>query len=138
VREALTGAFFVALREGVAKLGREGSGFEGRGLEGAGVAGCLMDARGPSRFVVGYTSGASFEVAPGVPISGGSEDGGSEPKPGLNGVRKGDLNGFCSVLVASFSRRRFACGVDIFAGKRALRVRGDFAFSRVRGEIVRL
>jgi hypothetical protein len=111
VREALTGTFFVALREGVAKLGREGSGFEGRGLEGAGVAGCLVDAA----FVVGYTSGASFDVTPGVPISGGSEDGGSEPKPGLKGVRKGDLNGFCSVFVASFNRRRFACGVDIFA-----------------------
>jgi hypothetical protein len=39
---------------------------------------------------------------------------------GLSGVRKGDLNGFCSVLVASFSRRRFACGVDIFAAGSAL------------------
>jgi hypothetical protein len=34
---------------------------------------------------------------------------------GFNGVRNGDLNGFWSVFVASFSRRRFACGVDIFA-----------------------
>jgi len=34
---------------------------------------------------------------------------------GFSGVRKGDLNGLCSVLAASFSRRRFACGVDIFA-----------------------
>jgi len=32
---------------------------------------------------------------------------------GLNGVRKGDLNGFFNVLVASFSLRRLACGVDI-------------------------
>jgi len=48
-------------------------------------------------------------------VSGGSEDGGSEPMLGFSGVRKGDLNGLCSVLAASFSRRRFACGVDIFA-----------------------
>ena len=32
---------------------------------------------------------------------------------GFKGVRNGDLNGFWSVLVASFSRRRFACGVRI-------------------------
>lgn len=32
---------------------------------------------------------------------------------GLSGVRKGDLNGLWSVLLASLRRRRFACGVDI-------------------------
>lgn len=53
-------------------------------------------------------------------VSGGSEDGGSEPMLGFSGVRKGDLNGLCSVLVASFSRRRLACGVDIFAVMVAL------------------
>jgi hypothetical protein len=40
--------------------------------------------------------------------------------PGRNGVRNGDLNGLLSVFVASFSRRRFACGVDIFAHTAAL------------------
>lgn len=45
--------------------------------------------------------------------SGGSEDGGSEPTTGLHGVRKGDLKGLVSVLLASSSRRRFASGVDM-------------------------
>jgi hypothetical protein len=39
---------------------------------------------------------------------------------GFNGVRKGDLKGFWSVLVASFNRRRFACGVAIFVTVGAL------------------
>jgi hypothetical protein len=46
---------------------------------------------------------------------------------GFNGVRKGDLNGFWSVFVASFSRRRFACGVDIFAAVVALSSEGLFS-----------
>ena len=120
MRDALTGAFLAAVREGVAKLGREGRGFEARGSEGAGAEGCLGGAKEPSPFVVACGEGASIGIAVYVPISGGSEDGGSEPKPGLNGVRNGDLNGFCSVLVASFSRRRFACGVDMFAYTVAL------------------
>lgn len=49
----------------------------------------------------------------GVLTSGGSEDGGSEPKPFFNGVRNGDLKGLWSVLAASSRRRRFTCGVDI-------------------------
>lgn len=32
---------------------------------------------------------------------------------GFNGVRKGDLNGLCSVRVALSRRRRFAAGVDM-------------------------
>jgi hypothetical protein len=56
----------------------------------------------------------------GVCSSGGSEDGGSSPMLGFKGVRNGDLNGFWSVLVASFSRRRFACGVAIFVTVDAL------------------
>lgn len=48
-------------------------------------------------------------------VSGGSENGGSSPMLGFDSVRKGDLNGFCNVFAASFSRRRFACGVDMFA-----------------------
>lgn len=59
-------------------------------------------------------------VAMGVFSSGGSEEGGSSPMLGFNGVRKGDLNGFWSVLVASFSRRRLACGVDILSTGLAL------------------
>lgn len=47
--------------------------------------------------------------------SEGSDEGGSEPMSGFTGVRKGDLNGLWSVLAASFSRRRLACGVGIFA-----------------------
>jgi hypothetical protein len=56
----------------------------------------------------------------GVLTSGGSEEGGSEPMLGRSGVRKGDLNGFLSVFVASFSRRRLACGVDILVCAVAL------------------
>ena len=41
------------------------------------------------------------------------EDGESEPVVGFEGVRNGDLNGLCSVFVASFSRRRLASGVDM-------------------------
>ena len=77
------------------------------------VAGCLplpAEAVGLSRMVA--CSNVSL-VGPGIPD--GSEDGGSSPMLGFNGVRKGDLNGLWSVLVASFNRRRFACGVDIFA-----------------------
>lgn len=57
----------------------------------------------------------------GVVASGGSEKGGSEPMLGLSGVRKGDLNGFFKVFVASFTLRRLACGVDILACAAALR-----------------
>ena len=39
---------------------------------------------------------------------------------GRSGVRKGDLNGFLSVFVASFSLRRLACGVDIVTHAAAL------------------
>jgi hypothetical protein len=75
----------------------------------------------------------------GVLISGGSDDGGSEPKLGFSGVRKGDLNGFWSVLVASFSRRRLACGVDMLAcivalGPRTPSVMG-FGVSRVAVDV---
>lgn len=38
----------------------------------------------------------------------------------FSGVRNGDLNGLCSVLVASFSRRRLACGVDMAAALQTL------------------
>jgi hypothetical protein len=68
-------------------------------------------------------------------MSGGSEDGGSEPKPGFNGVRNGDLKGLESVFALSFSRRRFACGVDMFGCavsfvKLTMRLCGGWAMGR--------
>ena len=82
------------------------------GRDSEGVAAFARWGTGPLvRFGVGvdvtFAGSGAFEP-------GGSEDGGSEPTTGLTGVRKGDLNGLCSVLVASSSRRRFASGVDIF------------------------
>jgi hypothetical protein len=131
-REGFEGIFFGKTREGVCKFGRDTSGFELRVLEGAGVAGgCLEGAT-----VAGCCSPSlasctgkvalpvivvEFEAAgAGVCSSGGSEDGGSSPMLAFSGVRKGDLNGFLSVFVASFSRRRFAVGVDICAAVGAL------------------
>ena len=130
--EGFEGVFFETVREGVEKFGRDASGFEARGLEGTGVArvsseGAVVAACCPP--LLAYCIGvvANVEVAneleaagAGVCTSGGSEDGGSSPMLGFNGVRKGDLKGFLSVLAASFSRRRFACGVDIFAAGGAL------------------
>lgn len=113
VREALAGGFFDDTRDGVARLGREVGSFETRGLEGTGVAGCAL-------CVGGGNDAVKLEDSIGVPASGGSEDGGSEPTPGLSGVRNGDLNGFRSVFVASFSRRRLTFGVDILASSVAL------------------
>ena len=143
--EGFEGVFFETVREGVEKFGRDASGFEARGLEGTGVArvsseGAVVAAccppfpprrRGggvtPARGAHCIGVVANVEVAnereaagAGVCTSGGSEDGGSSPMLGFNGVRKGDLKGFLSVLAASFSRRRFACGVDIFAAGGAL------------------
>jgi hypothetical protein len=120
VREALAGNFFVGAREGVAKLGREGSGFGARSLEGTGVAGCVVDVVECLVSVVEWKGAPCIDCETGVPASGGSEEGGSVPMPGLTGVRNGDLNGFWSVLVASFSRRRLTFGVDMFAGRVAL------------------
>lgn len=59
--------------------------------------------------------GVDTVAGAGMLTSGGSEDGGSEPKPCFSGVRNGDLKGLWSVLVASLRRRRLACGVDIAA-----------------------
>lgn len=55
-------------------------------------------------------------------VSGVSGPCGSESVVGLSGVRKGDLNGFFKVLVASFSLRRLACGVNILTRAAALSV----------------
>lgn len=84
-----------------------------RGVAGAGAAavGCAFSC---VVAVTGVVDGLENEVSCAVVrVSGGSEDGGSEPMLGLTGVRKGDLNGFFKVVEASFSLRRLACGVDI-------------------------
>jgi hypothetical protein len=114
VREGFEAVFFETTREGVEKLGREGSGFETRDWEGAGVARvCFVSVTDGSSFAVVWDGAACSSVTEGMPISEGSEESGSEPMPGFNGARNGDLNGLCSVFAASFSRRRLACGVDI-------------------------
>lgn len=119
MRDGLDDVFLGGTREGVKRLVRDGS---CRGAAGR-LAACAMgglsavDRReGDSLLLRLATEGAKCAgVFTSVLGSAGSEEGGSEPIPGLNGVRKGDLNGLCSVLAASFSRRRLACGVDISA-----------------------
>jgi hypothetical protein len=130
--DSFEGVFFETVRDGVEKFGRDASGFEARDLEGPGVAGvcsegALVAAGCSPLWADGVRVVAKVEAAitrkaagAGVCTSGGSEDGGSSPMVGFNGVRKGDLKGFLSVFVASFNRRRFACGVDIFAAVGAL------------------
>jgi hypothetical protein len=123
VREGFEGAFFARPREDVEKLGREGSGLEARGKSRAvaGDAGNGLGATTDASLFAGTRGGTTREVvAIDVPISGGSEEGGSEPMPGFRGVRNGDLNGLWSVFAASFSRRRLACGVDILGCAEAL------------------
>jgi hypothetical protein len=107
-RVGLALGFLVELgvgRDGVKlKVGRRGIG-----------AGVRADAEEGVCRVVGAGSGVAV-AADDATASLGSEDGGSLLLDGasrFNGVRKGDLNGLCSVLEASFSRRRFAWGVDM-------------------------
>ena len=113
-----------ATRDEVDVFGRDESGVVTRDIRGTGVArGCSEDAA-----IVGLCLSWSVVVRPpvytepntGVFISDGSDDGGSEPGLGFNGVRNGDLNGLWSVFAASFSLRRLACGVDILAAIQAL------------------
>lgn len=72
-----------------------------------------------------------------MPSLEGFEDDGSEPVVGFEGVRNGDLNGLCSVFVASFSRRRLASGVDMSTFAVALEtsrsVRAGWVVVRVDG-----
>lgn len=118
--EGLESVLLDASREGVDEFGRDTSVF------GTLDAGLCADAAFPEGDVVAFCSAllvecaelTQMEVSPSFSFvddsaSGGSEDGGSSPMLGFNGVRKGDLNGLCSVFAASFSRRRFACGVDM-------------------------
>jgi len=129
--EGFDDVFFDATRDGVDRFGRETRGFETRGvtLDVAGVLGGCIEAEQVAACCAPLSAGAVLLAgaivvlgisSAGAWTSGGSEDGGSSPMLGFNGVRNGDLNGFWSVFVASFSRRRFACGVDIFAGVWAL------------------
>ena len=121
VRAGFVGTFFSCILDGVKKLGRVGSGFEAGGRVGAGVVRDGAAEAAESLFVLfDCITATDFGVSAGAWISGGSEDGGSEPKLGLKGVRNGDLNGLLRVFAASFSRRRFTCGVDICDCSRAL------------------
>lgn len=120
--EGLEGVLLAASREGV-EFGR------GTRVFGALNAECLCaDATFPEGDGVAFCPAlfvecaelAQTESSSNISLAddsedGGSEDGGSSPMLGFNGVRKGDLNGLCSVFAASFSRRRFACGVDMSA-----------------------
>jgi hypothetical protein len=123
VRDGFDRVFFGAGREGVDKLVRAAIGLVKQGCEGAGVIatdfGGAAALAGVAGAVLGVTYGTNCAD---VLTSGGSEDGGSEPMFGLSGVRKGDLNGFFNVFVASFSLRRLTCGVDILGCAAALGV----------------
>lgn len=108
-------------REGVEVLGRGANGLTKRGCASAGVVATAFGCACALRAAVGAVVECVYEVdCAGVLISGGSEEGGSEPILGLSGVRKGDLNGFLKVSEASFSLRRLACGVDIVICRDAL------------------
>lgn len=90
------------------------------GCWGTGVAGACFKGVEICSAAAGAVVGVERATdGTGVLISGGSDDWGSEPKLGFSGVRKGDLNGFWSVFVASFNRRRLACGVDMLARRVA-------------------
>jgi hypothetical protein len=121
VRAGLVTVFFGVVRESAERLDREGIGLGTCALVGRGVVGdCLRMVAACSLAALGCKEAACTDAVSYVLRSGGSDEGGSEPNPGFNDVRNGDLNGLWSVFIASFSRRRFACGVDIFAGTVAL------------------
>lgn len=123
MRDGFDGVFFVAGREGVENLVCAVTGLVKRGCEGAGVVTTAFGGAGALVGVAGTMLGVAYGAdCADVLTSGGSEDGGSEPMFGLSGVRKGDLNGFFKVFVASFSLRRLACGVDILGCAAALGV----------------
>lgn len=123
VRDGFDGVFFGACLEGESRLDRAAIGLGKHGCEGADIAAVAIVLTGTLESVLSAMGGVVYEVeVAGVLTSGGSEDGGSEPMLGLSGVRKGDLNGFFNVFVASFSLRRLACGVDILARTAAFSV----------------
>jgi hypothetical protein len=122
VSEGFDSVFFWTDREVVETLEREVSGLVKHGCAGADVAAVAVGPAGTLGAVPGVVSGGVYEFdRAGLLTSGRSEEGGSEPILGRSGVRKGDLNGFLSVFVASFSLRRLACGVDILVCLAALK-----------------
>lgn len=120
VMDGFDGIFFDSDRESAVESERDARVFDSRGSEGTGADGvCWTTADvevGCSSLVIAMR----FDLCTGTDASfcipEGSKDGVPETVLGFNGVRKGDLNGFWSVFAASFSRRRLACGVDIFVG----------------------
>lgn len=122
-RDGFDSVFFGACCEGFFKLVRVANGLAHCACEGTGVVAAVLIGAGALAGVAGVVSGVAYEVKhAAVLISGGSDEGGSEPMLGLSDVRKGDLNGFFRVFVASFSLRRLACGVDILAFAAALKM----------------
>jgi hypothetical protein len=96
-RVRLGDVFFGVGREGVVKVSRRG------GTVSASKAG-------------GVTTQAGTGISSLIDRFGASEDGVSlDDARGFNGVRKGDLKGLWSVFLASFNRRRLACGVDMIS-----------------------
>lgn len=118
VRDGFDRVFFGAGREGVDKLVRAAIGLVKQGCEGAGV---IATDFGGAAALAGV-AGAVLGVTYGTNCADVLTSGGSEPMFGLSGVRKGDLNGFFNVFVASFSLRRLTCGVDILGCAAALGV----------------
>ena len=90
INESFNGVFFDGVVDGARAFGRGKTGFERRGFEGARVVGDFCAGAtgegGCWSFLVALQSVACTGF--GMDISEGSE-----PMPGLNGVRKGDLNG---------------------------------------------
>lgn len=123
VRDGFDGIFFGVYRKDADGFDRAASGLVKRGCNGAGAVAVACGGAGAT---FGVSDDACNDVygrsRAGVLKSGGSEEGGSEPMLGLSGVRKGDLNGFFKVSVASFSLRRLACGVDILTFAASLGV----------------
>jgi hypothetical protein len=122
--DGLEGVFFDTNREGITEYERGTRVFGILGVEvsdaGAIWAERVVITTWCLTLLIDSVGTVQAELSPeivfvGALTSDGSEDGGSSPMLGFSGVRKGDLNGFWSVLVASSSRRRFACGVDILA-----------------------
>lgn len=124
MRDGFDSVFFGGDRKDVVEpFEHEVSGLKARGFDDTGIEAAAFGRANAVAVVKGLVSGAvSGRGCAGMLMSGGSDDGGSDPMLGLSGVRKGDLNGFFNVFVASFSLRRLARDVDILSDNVALSV----------------